>query len=117
MIGVVAYYLGLSVWAFAFGIMGYVTEERERALSGPLGGLFIGYYVLGWYLFGWEVGIANLFVFIVMLVAVAFLEDPIDRLVKTFYPTAEYKWTLSPELRAKLGRVGRRMGFGRRSKR
>jgi hypothetical protein len=109
----ITYYLGLTLCAFAVGTAGYLSEETERAFSGPFSVALIGYYVLGWYLFSWEIGIANLFVFILLLTLPAFLANPIDRLVKTFFPAAEYRWTISPDLRAKLGRAGRRVGFGR----
>jgi hypothetical protein len=111
---IISYYVGLLAWSILLILSNFLSVERAARISRPFGFGLVCYLVLGWYLFGWKLGIANIFI---LLVAGNLLDMPVERLVKRFFPHAEYRWAMSPETRRKLGRWGMKMGLARRKSR
>lgn len=107
---IAAYYLGLIAWSVLVLLPAYLTEEWHERILIPLYLALSAYLGLGWFLFGWKLAVAN---FVILVVAANFIDIPLDRLIKRFFPNAKVRMPYSPECQAKIRRLGKRLGINR----
>ncbi len=105
------FYAGLVACAVALILTNFLGKETEKRFSGVIACGLIGYFCLGGYLLGWKWGLGNIAIFFLIGNV---LDIPVERLVKRFFPRAQYRMAMSLESQKKFASVGKKLGLQKR---